>query len=471
MNVSLIEVSLFSTIANRTEITFELHINPADPVIIDGITPDGDVVSLLGDKAENGTVLSVDQFQVLDSEGNTTYVFLEDGAPRTSKHSSGAIINFEWSDDVTSVHITAISPDGSFQTTININFTNATTEEENPSKRQASKPTHAKALPETDKDNPFKPQDPNRYQRKVRRQSGSGSAIAIVTVTSCGEPEDNAIVGATVHRDYNKRTKKYSKEESYRGVKSSSSGVFLIKIPTIPASTIGKDICGTIVEVLSKVCDWYKALSDILDKLPRKVPKTFKRPENLICPLLIAASGPWAVTPCYVTFKVFKLYCKYGDTISQLVTKVLDPAIDLFRDESILLTPYAIFPRYNKVSATGQVITLTPGFTGTLPNTFTIMNDQTNPQIISIFVSPSDPGPYQSYVVTVIYRCSTTYTRMHMSIVGTDGYSKANYCYGTVNACVLRVPGAADLVVDTVTTTLSNSLTGYVTTRTVDIIF
>lgn len=474
------------------------------------MTSDGDVISLIGVKAADGTLLSVNQFQIVDSEGTVTYITLEGGVPTTAVDSSGASVKFEWSGDASIVHITTVSSDGLVRTTMDINLAETSTEKKSFKRRAPlSKPFHQGE------------RDVHQYQsqctkEKTPRQTSPVTGAAVeVTVSSDGSEKD-LVVGAYAYRDYKESTMEYSRIEHYVGVETSSSGVFHIQIPTVPTSTIGKefgDACNSIHGKVSELCTWYarvkaalkisarsEEVGEILSKIPggkslgKKAGKALNAitdPENVICPRLLI---PNAVVICSAVFKVFKWYCnniatpripvhevvddlglnpqpELGKVVCDFVTQYMDSTIDSFGDEKVLLKPYVVFPG-SHMTAKGQVIKLTPGFTGLLPNRFSIVNDQnTNPQIISLTVFPTHPAPYEHYVVTVGYVRATDDTVTSVYVHGTDSYIDDVSCYGVHAICVLHVPGAEGMVEDIVTVTISNPTTGYATTHTLYIQF
>ena len=453
--------------------------------------PGGDVISLIGVKAADGTALTADQFQILDSKGTVTHIFLEGGAPSTAVDSIGASVNFEWNSDATGVHITTISSDGLVHTTMDIDLTETSTEKKPKffnRRAPLGKPSYTR-----EHQNVNKEQNQSK-KKKMKRQTSpvADAAVAQVTVHS-SEKNLPIVVGAHVYRDYKESTMQYSRRENYIGVETSSPGVFYISIPTVSTSTIGikvGHVCNSIHKKLSELCTWYGRLKTLLQNSDKAF-AYITNPEIIVCPQL---RNPTFVATCVAVFKAFKWYCnkiaapiipthktvddlglnplpEHGDVLCKLVTQHLDPAIDLFRDETILLTPYAIFPG-NQMTSEGQVIKLTPGFTGLLPNNFAIVNDQNiNPQIISLTVLPNDPAPFEHYVVTVGYVRATDDTVVHMSIHGTDSYYDDIHCYGVHAICVLHVPGAESLVEDTATVEISNPATGYVAKHTVYIRF
>lgn len=140
--------------------------------------------------------------------------------------------------------------------------------------------------------------------------------------------------------------------------------------------------------------------------------------------------------------------------ICDAVSGIIDPVIDNFNEQNIFFKPYAIFPDGNTVSAEGQILDLPPG-SSVVSTTFNIVNDNSRVSIVSTTVVPTDPNPFESYAVTVFYECYSINTVVIMTIVGTDGYVDSTSC-GNGPTCVLFVPGAEALVVDTVTISITD---------------
>ena len=145
----------------------------------------------------------------------------------------------------------------------------------------------------------------------------------------------------------------------------------------------------------------------------------------------------------------------------------VDNYINAYNGKEISITPKVSFADGNKVEGSTQLLVeLSKGST----TNFSVTNDIATPQIVSFIASPNDPLPGQDYVATVTFTCYSTDTHVVMNILGTDGYSKTISCNGGP-ICQLDVPGAAELVVDTVTVMISDPSTNIVLDRTVIIVF
>ena len=67
--VSILAITLGAILSNNTAqeqpVSFKLHVNPADPVIMSAETLEGDVIYMLGNKSKDtGIPMSVNEFRV-----------------------------------------------------------------------------------------------------------------------------------------------------------------------------------------------------------------------------------------------------------------------------------------------------------------------------------------------------------------------------------------------------------------------
>ena len=113
---------------------------------------------------------------------------------------SGTYLQFDWNDNLTEVYVTAVSPDGSIQVTINIDLSG--TDTNNRSKRDTDVQSSPSNYPsEISKISQTKSQSKISKSSLTKRQSGSIAKVP-VTVTRCDEPEPNAQVYAKALLNY-----------------------------------------------------------------------------------------------------------------------------------------------------------------------------------------------------------------------------------------------------------------------------
>ena len=439
--------------------------NPLDPVIVGAKTPDGDNIYMIGEKDSNGNPIKVERFQVVDSDGNSTFTQLDDNGTITSAiHSSGMSMKFAWDENFTSVNLTLLLPDSSQQFFVNVDLTDNSTnitfivDGQEIDKRSID---DDEILFEEEKKRIKIPQTQNGQNYvnskagvRSRRETTSSARVSI-NVLSCGEPEPDAIVQADVLHD--------DVSTTYTAAASNTAGLYYIYIPTQSASMIGEavgEVCNSIEMALDKACGWY----DEAKKYARYFTKHSL--EKIVCFYL--GKGIKLFVPalrlihvykfCKTIFKGIDYYCdkidvsiiegvekKKSELVCDLITEYTDNAVDFFSgDTDIHLTPSALFPTGHTIKSPSKILSLAPGSI-IVSTTFTI-----NDKITSLVVVPADPHPGKGYTVYVQSKCYPNLTYVYITILGTDKYyDETSYTGGL--PCILRVPGAAAGVQDTVT--------------------
>ena len=425
---------------------------------------DGEQLQILGDKDSTGIASKVNSLVFDGKKGVTTFVSLNENTSLPDKVSteSGVQIQLEWREDLSMVHVTAVSPDGKLQVTVNVDL-NVTADNVNVKRDvKEQKSVHQTA--------------------RTKRQSGDGNVASIpVTVYQCGEPETEARVYGQALLSYDEDIMQWTGEKLYQAVSTDTDGVYHIQVFTGTQSPIAEDIenvCKLVVAILGGSCQIASIFTEAQEK------KVCNEIEQASRQLTTAISGDFDVVTraCDAAFRAFRLYCntftEVSSTGGQSVTdsvcgsvSLSDSLIDLFETETIFFLPYAEFPDGNRVEAAGQVIEIPPGATGLLPHSFTLQDDMAEPVITSLIVSPEDPLPREDYVVNVTYICPTESLNVTMDIVGTDNYTNLITCTGLTYLCSLEVPGAEELVRDLVTVNLRDPEVGFSLTRQVIVVF
>lgn len=461
----------------QTETTFNLFVNPSSPVFFSANTEDGDQVFVVGEKDSDGIPTKVERFETVDFDGNSTYVKFDSNSTVISSaiDSDGTKMDFDWDadSDYTRVTVSIYMPDIDQEIFVNLDLTDNITNtsldfgfDSSTKKRSISGGQHVKrskgSLPSDIYDDDDVEKSHVTAKRRVQQQN---TARVSVNVESCGMPENDAIVYADSKYD--------DASTKYTGELSSTPGLYYIDIPTAPASTLGADIgsvCSAIESALSSACDWYGKIKKTLNYALSFIGVKHDA-EKVFCFSLATALKviPQArLIPihrfCRKIFKGINTVCKKvgttigeeraGELICDAITEYTDNAIDAFRNINILFVPHAIFPGGEKHSASRRTLSLGPG-TSNIATTFTI-SDGATLRINSLTIIPSDPVPGQSYRAYLTYQCYTTATLVTMTIVGTDGYTDTRSCTNGPK-CVLYVPGAAALVVDTVTVSITDN--------------
>lgn len=452
---------------------------------------------MIGEKDSDGNPTKVDRFRVVEPDGNSTYTELDENNTLTSaRHSSGMKMNFDWNENSTEVHLDIVIPGTSQQVSINIillrNDTNSTEidefdqlayEEESIEKRDIKdkyKIIHNKRK----RSNEIEKKEENeaysalksKRDRTKRNTQPSNTARVSISVESCGSADNDATVQADVTQD--------DTTYQYSGELSTTPGLYYVYIPTkTSVAEVTEDVCDAVEMALDTACSWY-------DKANKFVQLFSKHSlEKILCFYLgkgLQLIPQLKFLPiykfCKLIFKGIDYYCnkinspivegvietKKSELICDLITEVTDTAIDPLFNTNIYLVPIAIFLNGQTVTGMGQQLNLQPG-TSQVSTTFTI-SDGSFLQITSLFITPPDPDPLQDYTATVEYKCFSLLTTVSMTIVGTDGYSGSTSCTGGPS-CILYVPGAVALVVDTVTVSISDSSTNQYASREATIIF
>ena len=460
----------------QTESAFLLHTSPSDPNILTIETIDGEQIQVFGDKDEDGNALSIDSLTLDDTSGNTTSVAFNSNTTLIDRvaTSSGDYLNFEWSEDLDSVRVTGVSGDGTSQITIHINLNSS--------------------VPSTDirrsVQSIYSEVEEIQHNVKKRQSTSSGIANVQVDVKRCMQPVPDAEVFARAYFDYEETETGFESdgETTYQAFHTQFPGSFNIRIPVEPKSTTAMkvgEICKKVADVVGKAC----TVLGTLDKyIPIKVDK-------VICIALRAHPVGRILAPvCDKGFRALRAYC---NTLGASIIKVdpivgaavgvpnyasilcngislssghVDQFIDSVKTTNVLLRPYAVFLDGHTVFAESQIVELRPGISGLLAQV-TIEDDRTLPMVTSLTVAPPDPAPHQDYTVVVTFICASSATHIRMSIIGTDDYRDAISCSGIQSSCVLYVPGAVELVVDTVTVIITEPTQGFTFTRTIIVVF
>ena len=444
----------------QTGTSYSLNVNPANPEILIVGTIDGEQLHILGDKDDNGIASEIDSLILDDGKGNTTFVTFNANNSLLDKVStlSGSEIKYKWNDDFSGVHVTAISPNGSFQVTVNVNLSDVI-------------------------ESMVLKQDLKKHFQDIKaKRQAKRTEIAEVPghVYHCNKPESNAQVYAKALLNYNEEGHKWTGERIYRAIKTENSDVYHIQIYTGTSSGIGQvveDVCKQVANDLGRGCT---ALSVVTLKQEVRICHAIASAAEVVT-TFIPGDFVLVLNACKDGFRAVRLYCDTlgksppgGPSVADVLCdsiSYIDRAIDFVNEDTIFLQPSAIFPAGNKVNANGLALNIQPGLSGVLPYSFTIIDNASVPIITSLTVTPEDPEPNESYIVHATYICSGPSVHVNMDIIGTDYYEDTTVCSGDVYNCTLYVPGALELVYDIVTVTINDTSTGYSFIRRVVVVF
>jgi hypothetical protein len=446
--------------------TFVLHSNPNDPVLLEATTATGDRVLLVGEKDDNGLPQKVDFFHIVHKDGNITDVHLaDDGKPVRAVDDSGAQIDFTWDDNITFVHLIAVSKDGESQVSIKVDLENTNSSNFLRRRRDSNKHADGRDLR----------LEPKIKRTRQNRQTDNHVAVATINVTTCGIPESDIRVGAEVSIGFVETTKRYTSVSQLIGKETETEGVYIMKIPLQP--TIQRpDTCKAVNNFVRGICRSQntQAMGNM-----KEISATICFGLELQFSLHLRQKGTIS-NLCKNAFKGYNVYCNQFDNsngedsskendqskgLCDVVTGITDSALGLQAGVTVLVRPYAVFGSSGKVFAENRTVELAPGSVGE----FEVANPMDSPVVESLVVTPVDPAPGESYVVMTTYRCVSPTTNITMHIIGTDEYEKTETCFGG-RSCILYVPGAEALVEDNVTVSIYAE-PGYRFQRKVRIIF
>ena len=384
---------------SQSEVSYKRHANPADPVILSAETPNGNLISMLGNKSASGEPQEIEEFFIENpqKEGQLTSVFMnKDGSIKSGVDNDGLRIDFSWDESQTMVYTSVLLNNGSQQLPILVDLTEPVDENFTDFDIDSDIPFKRSLKNDNRDDNEYQLKSSAGYKTITKRQSDTTAyASVFVSVESCNRPESNARVFADVLLDYDQDSGTYKKEAKYWGARSSNPGEYEVRISTSKASMIGektKKICNKIKEVLGKVCEYYSKANKVTRSLFRH------DVDSVLCfKVTTAVSLAFKFPPlpvyrsCKKIFKPLKVYCNIADkdiipgidntSPVDLICESLplaDNGIDLLNEKDIFFTPTAIVPSGNYIQTTGKVLSLQPG-TSTVPQRFTIADhDQCN---------------------------------------------------------------------------------------------
>lgn len=231
------------------------------------------------------------------------------------------------------------------------------------------------------------------------------------------------------------------------------SGIYVARVPIGPGqffSSLG-DVCGTLADVLGKLCD-------------SGGPAALAVAMPTICSALTAAAAPFPpvsaaiAAACPGAIGGLALYCETlgqgipgGPSLGEQLCAGLSSSIDSALASDNLLSARAIVASPLGTGTTtyrSEVIADVP-IPGPLP-TLTI-DIGSSSRLSDATTSPLDPAPFEGYTFSVSVSCVPSSGAIAvLSIVGTDGYQDSSAVSLTADGTAsLFVPGAQDGVVDT----------------------
>jgi hypothetical protein len=448
----------------------KLHVNPVDPIIMTAETPDGETIYMLGSKTADGVPVSISEFLVENENGSTYVTMGSDGSVSSAVNTDGLRLDFIWGENFTMLQASLVSENGSEHMSNNIdlsepvNFTDFEGET-NIHKRDVGNgiPVNVDAFKRNLKRNDYA-QLADLTSPLAKRQSENQNFVRVaISVESCEMPEPNARVFADVLLDYDEGTGRSSSSTRYTGVKTRVPGQYLVRIPASAPSDQTGMLCDGIERALGVVCDTNSKFIGLFSE---------NKADGVICFRLASELSQPSRKPfrainrlCRTAFRGLKVYCEYlnkdsgnGNTPGTAMVPcgsipLIDNGIDLMQQD-VLLTPSAVFPQGNTVTAQGRVLHLSSG-SSTVREEFDIKN---RVRITRFDILPIDPAPGEDYDIAVSYECYSRNLQVLMSVIGTDGYDSRISCT-TGPSCQLHIPGGDALVQDLINVTIHDAPT------------
>lgn len=451
-----------------------MFVNPGDNKITSTRLPGGDIIETYGKKRRDGTVRTYHAIRRLEkSSGKWTTVILDRKYRiRVIRSVSGSVLRFRWYGK-SRVYVKAVTGDRRKQVNVDVKLQMNATVSDIYNATMAKLKGRIRRSPSDINEHINRVfNDARRSDQKTTRRNVPYVHVP-VTVTRCGIPQGSTELYARVNMDFVNGT--WSSTAEYRGIPTGVPGVFYVKIPNKPADRAE--------DAMDKTCSSIKAA---VVKTCSTVSEDYEEYEKKICD---ATEGAFKFVKgttqeelddihrtCHAGFFTVITHCKTMDFSpkegSAFDCKHVQERVDTFSNNPILFTPLAIFPGSHTVPGESRTITIEPDMIY-LNEGFTVEDDKASLEITDFSVTPNDPQPLERYKVRTQYICANNDTKVEMVVTGSDFYSNYITCHGDTdcNCCILKVAGAAELVVDTVSVSVINTVTGQNFTRNVVVVF
>jgi len=450
---------------SQPSVAYQLHVNPADSVILTAETPDGDLISVIGERSAGGAPLTVDEFIVENDEHGSVFVSMNnDGSIRSALSSDGLKIDFIWYENQTVINTTTVI-NGSKQVFVKVNLS------EPVDKKFVSDANHRSPTRRSYTSQSKYTKAASKLSHRKRATQTTDHAEVFVSVKSCNGPRPStAKVYADVLLGYNQHNGTYKRKVKCWGMKSSRRPrEYKVKVPTavLRNGTNFERTCDSTNIILADICNVFHKLNGLTKSV------SMMDVDSVFC--LFLKNGVLTEFPsrnlskishfCKSIFRPFKSICNQVSSDSDNLGVILpcssedslslvDNGVATLKEENIFFTPTAIFPQGNIVQGAGQMLTIQPG-ASVVPHHFSI-SDGGPFRITGFSIIPFDPLPGENYVVNVSYNCyMTPMFSAHISVVGTDSFADSKTCYAGPT-CALTVAGSDKSAKDSVNVTIQN---------------
>lgn len=402
------------------------------------VKEDGDTITLIGEKDENGCAKNIYLMKYATTDGKLLTRYDEQMRP-TSINYNNVEITFDWIDNSRAI-IKAFDP---------VTRTYITTEWDANDKsnsiakakevtRSSNVAPRSGELKLTIKER----QQPSRMTRAFSVDDISDQYCTF-SVTQCNYPKDVSTWIGLIS------AKPYKFIENLEYYKKISTGVYLYRIPSgsYPSKATNQELCQNIdnwiLSPLQVGLTWLAGFSSVADVIALACASTgIGVPPAAILEALTVATVVGAGT--------LSVFMDANGTQGLMSTFNPDWYYKEYVVSDLILSPHII--------TSTDVIDLEKKQINPETQDIRISYDiDGDPTIDSFVLEPDFPAEGQSYVATATFHCVPIGSKITMSIVGTDGYtnSKSETVSTTSGIAELYVPGAATGVRDVCTVVIN----------------
>ncbi len=448
---------------------FTVFADGSDPRLLAAVYPSGQQVQFFGQRGFDGLPTGLYAITVESASGAAQFDLDGEGRPVRMVSVEGERYLLDWASDGQSAALTAISPDGTFQISTDLNFLGvaglSTGDDAWNLADGASRAVNRIGISATGQAR-FGYIDPDSIPQILGGSTGAGQVQTLVSV--CGIEAAGNLSVVTSVRDADSGELALSVPALYLG-----GGLYSAAIPSGQVTLQNDEpTCTATASVLDLACL-------ALDGIGGSAAFSTQLCASLAAAIDVITGGPggegvYVFEGCEALLGSLDLYCS---TLGQGAAPGTPPLADqlctaVFQD--------AALPA--ELTIESCVVAL-PAGTCSLPLSvpsnvsFPVMNSidlGMDSAIQSLVLVPSAPAAGEGYVATARITCLPAGSNVRMDIVGTDGYTdEVNFPVAATQAegsFDLGVPGAAQGVQDTVTADLELP-GGSVLTRTAFLVF
>jgi hypothetical protein len=322
---------------------YTLYSSATDPLLLRAETESGAVIECFGARDAAGYPESLYAMRIAQADGHeANYAFDERTRPTLMQASDGVVLKFEYPAERL-IRVTAASPPGpgAFQITLDVDLDSGTV---TPTGRAVSLGEFAAQDGRTAATQAVR-STPRRLQSPVAQEvfpcpSPTNPSASAVTVTKCGEPVTDAVVGVKF-------------EGTRIPAQHVGGGVYSVSLPTDRAAEDGERLCRSVLGVLEPVCAFLDAAG------ATGVPL-----EALLCEQL-ALLSPVLGGGCAIILGGLNIYC--GTVGTELGTNIVCGAVREVVNRGVGGLPVTLQPIVDRGDITVEGETVSAPGTGPFP--------------------------------------------------------------------------------------------------------